>query len=167
MTTPIDTKASSEQWEGLGRLQDEYFQQVQDELDALQRNYPGVALKQCSSCWTLKPAIPEFFRRNRSTWDGLDSYCKVCRNDYCRRERRLYPGMFRRYERAYRLSNLVIRRAYEEAGFQFVPSAKEKHCPKCGQTKPLTREYFHRNLGRGNGFNSHCKACRIRGGVRA
>lgn len=32
-----------------------------------------------------------------------------------------------------------------------------KHCPKCGQDKPLDKEHWQKKLA---GWQSHCKACR-------
>ena len=35
-----------------------------------------------------------------------------------------------------------------------------KKCPKCGIDKPLTAEYYHRDISTSTGFVSHCKVCR-------
>lgn len=39
-----------------------------------------------------------------------------------------------------------------------------KDCPGCDTVRPLER--FHRNRGRSNGYESHCKDCRSRAGSR-
>ena len=140
MTTPIDMKAISERLEHIWRLQDECLQHDQDELDALQRNYPGVPLRQCTWCWTLKPATPEFFHRNRTDPDGLDSYCKACRNDYQTRYRQFYRNYFgvgfRRSERRYTQETLAIRRWAEAGGIPFVPSAKRSSAQGAARPSP-------------------------------
>ena len=35
--------------------------------------------KRCVKCGEFWPAEPEFFQRNRDNPDGLDNYCKDCR----------------------------------------------------------------------------------------
>lgn len=40
-------------------------------------------MKRCSRCGLILPK--PMFNKNRSRWDGLDEYCKACRNDYQRR----------------------------------------------------------------------------------
>jgi hypothetical protein len=129
---------------------------LRDYDDALSRG----AGKWCNWCHQLKPPTPEYFHRSARQPDGLGSYCKACRSAYMNEYRREWPGTFRRYRQQYYHSNLVIRRFFEEGGTPFVPKAKEKRCSRCGEVKPLTREFFHRDLGRPNGFNSYCKACR-------
>lgn len=37
---------------------------------------------------------------------------------------------------------------------------KAKACNKCGQEKPLTSEYWHKNKYRKDGFQGECKVCR-------
>jgi hypothetical protein len=36
----------------------------------------------------------------------------------------------------------------------------QRLCPKCGQEKPLTNEYFARDKNRKSGFGSYCKTCK-------
>lgn len=35
-----------------------------------------------------------------------------------------------------------------------------KRCRTCGETKPATTEYFHKNKRGRNGLNSICRPCR-------
>lgn len=39
---------------------------------------------------------------------------------------------------------------------------KEAVCTKCGETKPLTAEFFHRDKTKPTGFRCICKECRSR-----
>lgn len=39
-----------------------------------------------------------------------------------------------------------------------------KICPKCGEAKPATTEYFHKRGDTKSGLAAHCKICRRRGG---
>ncbi len=36
---------------------------------------------------------------------------------------------------------------------------EEKKCSKCGEVKPLTSEYFHKDKSKKDGFVYHCKEC--------
>lgn len=36
-----------------------------------------------------------------------------------------------------------------------------KTCPKCGDAKPATAEYWHRNAQSADGLHGHCRACRL------
>lgn len=38
---------------------------------------------------------------------------------------------------------------------------KVKKCGKCGNTYPLTLDYFHKNKSKKDGFQSYCKTCNI------
>ena len=116
-------------------------------------------MKRCSKCLELKPATPEFFHRNASTPDGLYPYCKPCRNAYACAHRKAFPVMYRRLGREYTQSNRIIRLFAEKRGIPFVPQAKAKRCPRCKEVKPLTREYYYRNLTKSDGFQPHCKPC--------
>ncbi len=37
--------------------------------------------------------------------------------------------------------------------------APSRRCPKCGETKPLTPDHWHKNRRNADGFDSWCKAC--------
>ena len=43
-----------------------------------------------------------------------------------------------------------------------MPKMKEAVCTKCGETKPLTAEFFHRDKTKPTGFRRICKECRSR-----
>lgn len=38
---------------------------------------------------------------------------------------------------------------------------KVKKCHRCGNTYPLTLDYFHKNKSKKDGFQSYCKTCNI------
>src|SRR5688572_351659 len=40
-----------------------------------------------------------------------------------------------------------------------LPLFPEKRCPQCGNTTPLTAEYWFKNRTRHDGFSSYCKIC--------
>jgi nitrate/TMAO reductase-like tetraheme cytochrome c subunit len=43
-------------------------------------------MKRCPKCKSFYEATAEFFPRNRSTKDGLATYCKICHNTTCREQ---------------------------------------------------------------------------------
>ena len=116
-------------------------------------------MKRCSTCLVLKPATLEYFYRDTTKRDGLTHDCKPCRIVHTGAQHRAFPVMARRHQREFRMSHQIIRAAAEQRGIPFMPKATEKRCPRCGEVKPLTREYFYRDLGQSNGFQSHCKPC--------
>ena len=164
MTTPIDRKAPSEQWEYIRRLQADCLQHYQDVREDMERRYPGVVPKCCSSCWQARPATREFFRRNATTPDGLDYYCKECRNTYQRRYREMWRrfmgDLYSSYDPRHGRMIRTIRLIAEERGVPWEGRGEPKECPRCHELKPLTREYYHRALSRSNGYQAYCKACR-------
>ena len=41
-----------------------------------------------------------------------------------------------------------------------VVALRKKNCPKCGEKKPRTSEYFAKHSTSGDGLSSYCKSCR-------
>lgn len=97
-------------------------------------------MKHCRRCGTDRPRAE--FHRNRSTRDGLQTYCKACSNEVRREyEERNAEALARR--RAERLLTA------EDTGV--------KMCTKCGQTKPRITFYLNRNTK--DGRATYCADC--------
>ena len=51
---------------------------MKEDIDLSEKN----TLKKCSKCGTKYPSTPEFFYKRKTTRDGLDSWCKNCKQKY-------------------------------------------------------------------------------------
>lgn len=97
--------------------------------------------KHCRRCDTIKPVAE--FDKNRSTRDGLQSYCRLCarqvRRDYVQRNAEV----------------MALRHAERLA--KPLPASATKECRRCHVVKPLPDFYAHRTTmdGRAN----YCKEC--------
>lgn len=118
-------------------------------------------MKRCTRCGEKYPATPEYFNRRPESEDGLKYWCRQCTNAYNRAYRLKFPVLKARLQRRYARSNRIIRLAAEQAGIPFVPKETENRCPRCQETKPLTTEYFRRDLAQANGFHGYCRPCEI------
>src|SRR5438874_11209440 len=94
-------------------------------------------MKTCSCCKQAKAETE--FQRNRSTGDGLQDQCRVCRKET---DRRIYlkrsPEQRQRY-REWNRQNMArnIRMAYEYL--------LEHPCVDCGEADPIVLEFDHVN----------------------
>jgi len=96
--------------------------------------------KKCLGCDEWK-ALEEF-PKNKRTWDGLQSQCKVCKkNAYEKRRRKLG----------------IKPRSLAEHRFQ--GALEEKHCLKCNEWKAL-KEFF-KDKQKWDGLTSRCKVCEV------
>jgi hypothetical protein len=90
----------------------------------------------CKECEAVKKAAD--FYRKKSTRDGYDIVCKVCR-------------------RAQQKEADKARRADAKAS-QPPPAPAEKRCTLCGLVQPISE--FHKRIGSPDGHRSQCKRCR-------
>lgn len=91
--------------------------------------------KQCCQCLEVKPS--EAFSRHKGSLDGLNSYCKDCRNNGETTRRRTMGMMPRDYN---------------------IAKDGMKRCSKCEATKPI--ELFGKDKNRSDGLFPHCKQCK-------
>lgn len=91
--------------------------------------------KVCRRCSIEKPASA--FARATGNRDGLQRYCRECHKLV--REGKAGPPLHKHK-----------------------PEGGMKRCPHCGETKPLTHEFFPRHAHRKTGLSSWCKLCHLR-----
>ena len=94
--------------------------------------------KHCLRCDDWKKL--KEFRKHKTTWDGLQSWCKVCESN-AREKRRRELG--------------IEKRLLAEHRFQ--GALEEKHCLSCGQWKVLKHFFKHKRAS--DGLQSWCKVC--------
>jgi len=82
-------------------------------------------LKQCTKCTRNFPITSEFFYRNRTTKDGLDSWCKECKKEYDK-----YHYQYKRYN--------ITREDYEN-----MMEGQNGKCLICGRN--FDKIYFPQN----------------------
>lgn len=99
--------------------------------------------KACRTCGESKPATADAFYV-KGKGGRLDSTCKSCRIEDGRRERRGEPPL-RRPKRRKPLS---------------VPTSETRACKGCGESFPLSSDYFFRHPTNRGGFEWNCKNCR-------
>jgi hypothetical protein len=119
-----------------------------------------VGTKRCSRCKETKP-LSDFYK-NKSKFDGLQSYCKWCINDAnrrfclsdtgkisqrntCLRQRIKYQ---KKYVARYILNNAISRRKF--------PSPRKLNCFVCGQK---AREYHHFDYNKPMKVKPICSKC--------
>jgi len=91
-----------------------------------------IPMKICIKCGEKKPATSEFFHARPL---GFRAECKECRNNY------------QRAAWAKRRQKWLAEHPRDDS---------VKTCTKCGEEKPATTEFFHRNGGR---LYAWCKQC--------
>lgn len=134
------------------------------------RKLPGMttaeSTKLCPGCNKAKPHTTEFFHRNGR--QPLRTLCKVCVSGVMRRRYQANPNKFRARAALFRADKEHVRelqtrreRRYTECNQQRTAVSVEsyKRCPACGETKPLSAEFFHRHRARKSGYWPSCKVC--------
>lgn len=95
-------------------------------------------IKKCSRCKTEKPMTIEFFPPHNKTSTGFDSWCRLCRNEYKRK------NSLKKY----------TQKISEESLREIKNTTKE--CVICGSTEKLVIDHDHKtNEFRGMLCN-HC-----------
>lgn len=92
--------------------------------------------KVCTLCKTEFPATAEYFTLKRARKDGLDSWCRKCKNNYDRKGREPQKIMQPR----------SIKSGY-------------KMCTKCLSVLPASMGYFGKSKRGKYGIGSICKSC--------
>lgn len=92
-------------------------------------------MKRCSRCKQSKP-FSEFGKYSRMA-DGLDYYCKACRNA------------------THRASTKRVKQ--RNLNTETKPSPLTARCPKCEQVKSASE--FSKSIFRANGLNTYCRSC--------
>ncbi len=69
-------------------------------------------MKRCRKCLLLKPAS-DFYRRPKESRDGLESYCKECRNKKSEAGRQTNIEGYRAWRREYRKKNRELQSDYQ------------------------------------------------------
>lgn len=102
-------------------------------------------LKRCETCKLQLPATSEYFNRNRSKRDGLNTQCKICR-------RMWYANHAPRLKeiRRQKLADYIL---------ELQPGAL-RCCTKCKREFPATLDYFDKSPFSKGGLSSYCKTCR-------
>lgn len=73
----------------------------------------GMETKLCPKCKIVKPVSE--FRKNKTRYDGLDSYCKPCRQDYTKQDRNKDSQRYRDYYNKWRKENVeTAKQNYQE-----------------------------------------------------
>jgi hypothetical protein len=86
-------------------------------------------LKRCPVCKVAYPPTLEYFYHNAAMRDGLTNRCKKC---HCKNNPK----------------------------HGYAPSPHEtRSCTRCGESYPLTDEFFHRDNNKRNGLCLICKSC--------
>jgi 5-methylcytosine-specific restriction endonuclease McrA len=88
--------------------------------------------KRCPRCNTIYPASVDYFYPRKK---GLTCWCRTC----------TIQSVRARY-----IANPKVKPIAPD-GYKF--------CTKCGEIKPVSVEYFHRNKMTTDGFRPHCKVC--------
>lgn len=104
-------------------------------------------VKHCPRCGIDKPIGA--FGPNRRRSDGLQSYCRVCRQEYVREH-------YARNVHKYRKSTVARNARRREAARRIIRQAKERPCADCGVQHPsYVMDFDHRagvkklfNIGR-------------------
>jgi len=112
----------------------------------VQHRFKGILEeKHCSGCDDWK--LLKEFSKNKRSWDGLQSSCKVCQNiakNKWRRKLGIKPRLLAEH-----------RSSYCRAKHRFKGEEEEKHCSGCDEWKMLKEFYKCKD-----GLQSHCKVCK-------
>jgi 5-methylcytosine-specific restriction endonuclease McrA len=134
--------------------------------------------KHCPRCKEYKPL--QMFHRNKSTTDGLSTYCKKCAaelkgHQYTPKEE--FPEGYRRCTKCKTLKPLEAFHKTKKGRFghasvcivcrsraQPKPPVREGYmlCYKCGEEKLATPEFFCRSTQTKSGLVSFCRVCSVK-----
>ena len=115
----------------------------------------------CTKCGEEKPATTEFFSRDAKKRNGLASLCRACNNKRSSQYQKQWPAVVRRKVRVYHQANRAMREVALARGFplQLGDPTRLYSCPRCGEEKPRTEEFFHHELRTSDGLQYLCKPC--------
>lgn len=99
-----------------------------------------MSTKKCPRCGEIKPYSG--FYKNKTSKDGLQSWCKICLSKATKRNRQGLPS-----------DQAVARQKAKK-----LLKAGRKKCSSCGEIKSV--EDFYRNAARKDGFDDYCRLCR-------
>jgi len=115
----------------------------------VQHRFKGILEeKHCSGCDDWK--LLKEFSKNKRSWDGLQSSCKVCQNiakNKWRRKLGIKPRLLAEH-----------RSSYCRAKHRFKGEEEEKHCSGCDEWKVLKE--FSKCKAASDGLQVHCKVCK-------
>ena len=111
---------------------------VADDSYKLLLAYNAPVTKRCSKCGEVK-ASGEFYKQ-KTTRDGLNSWCKECTNQNCKDRRKKEPGKYNAYQKEYYIKNSENVWAYrtlsQHGGMHLLDDVRKaakrtKFCPIC------------------------------------
>jgi hypothetical protein len=102
------------------------------QLNSDSRSTYSITSKTCPKCWETKSIFE--FNKNRTSHDGLQSYCRKCFRDAARKS--------------------AVKRTSERA------SLSQKCCKGCRKTKPINE--FSKKPDNFDGRHHFCKDCRMK-----
>ena len=103
-------------------------------------------MKKCSKCGEWKPATAEYFNRDKTSADGLNSWCKECLREY----RQKNKDRVREYSREYHQKNRDHRREYNREYYQknkdyYLERHREYRQKNRDRSIEHDREYYQKN----------------------
>lgn len=115
---------------------------VVEEKRKWEKENPG--LKRCTQCGEGKPPTLEYFAPNNRVPSGLQSWCRTCTDERQRLIRQEQKCKVREAARQWAIENPGMTR-----------------CSQCGETKPISEEFFRENKRAKSGFSSRCRNCDV------
>lgn len=110
---------------------------MQDSYCNLAYESHQAVMKRCSGC--KRNLSTDLFGKNRAKYDGLNAYCKECRNSYMK-------TWYSNNRDIHGERTKKVKKVHKTILAQFVREAKSKPCMDCGITYPYyVMDFDHRN----------------------
>ena len=120
-------------------------------------NIPYV-FKRCTKCGEIKLATTEYFHKNKGGKFGLESQCKVCKQEYHKQWRQDNKERKQKYDKQWYQDNKECRQEYLKQWRQDNKERKQKYNKQWYQdNKEHIQEYYKTPQGQVVAFNGRCR----------